>query len=157
MTKPDITQAMINAYDEYTHLTLDRRGFMEKLTKLAGSGAAAATIAPLLAASPAAAEIVPADDPRLKGADVSWPGATEEMTGYLVHPADRDSTAAEADALAQGKPTLSFENRFIHKDGSLRVLEWTTTPDVDRPDVLVCHRMAPVRASCAMMKPSGAA
>jgi carboxymethylenebutenolidase len=90
MTRPDITQAMIDAYDEYTHLTLDRRGFMEKLTKLAGSGAAAATIAPLLAANPAAAEIVPADDPRLKGADVSWPGATEEMTGYLVHPADQN-------------------------------------------------------------------
>jgi carboxymethylenebutenolidase len=37
--RPAITQAMINAYDEYTHLTLDRRGFMDKLTKLAGSGA----------------------------------------------------------------------------------------------------------------------
>ena len=44
---------MIDAYDEYTHLTLDRRGFMEKLTKLAGSGAAAAAIAPLLAANSA--------------------------------------------------------------------------------------------------------
>ena len=54
MTTPDITQAMIDAYDEYTHLTLDRRGFMDKLTKLAGSGAAAAAIAPLLAANPAA-------------------------------------------------------------------------------------------------------
>ena len=32
---PPITQAMIDAYDEYTHLTLDRRGFMEKLSKLA--------------------------------------------------------------------------------------------------------------------------
>lgn len=89
MTTPVITQAMIDAYDEYTHLTLDRRGFMEKLTKLAGSGAAAAAIAPLLAASPAAAEIVPADDPRLKAADVDWPGATGDMTGYLVHPADQ--------------------------------------------------------------------
>jgi carboxymethylenebutenolidase len=89
MTTPGITQAMIDAYDEYTHLTLDRRGFMEKLTKLAGSGAAAATIAPLLAANPAAAEIVAADDPRLKGADVNWPGATGDMTGYLVHPADQ--------------------------------------------------------------------
>lgn len=89
MTKPVITQAMIDAYDEYTHLTLDRRGFMEKLTKLAGSGAAAATIAPLLAANPAAAEIVAADDPKLKGADVNWPGATGDMTGYLVHPADQ--------------------------------------------------------------------
>ena len=47
MQKPAITQAMIDAYDEYTHLTLDRRGFMDRLTKLAGSGAAAAAIAPL--------------------------------------------------------------------------------------------------------------
>ncbi|RUX39878.1 dienelactone hydrolase family protein, partial [Mesorhizobium sp. M7A.F.Ca.CA.002.09.1.1] len=39
--KPTITQAMIDAYDEYTHLTLDRRRFMEQLTRLAGSGAAA--------------------------------------------------------------------------------------------------------------------
>jgi len=87
MTKPAITQAMIDAYDEYTHLTLDRRGFMEKLSKLAGSGAAAAAIAPLLAANPAAAEIVAPDDERLKGEDVTWPGASGEMSGYLVLPA----------------------------------------------------------------------
>lgn len=89
MTTPAITQAMIDAYDEYTHLTLDRRGFMEKLTKLAGSGAAAAAIAPLLAANPAAAEIVPADDARLKGQDIDWSGASGDMMGYLVHPADQ--------------------------------------------------------------------
>ena len=28
---PKITRDIIQAYDEYTHLTLDRRGFMEKL------------------------------------------------------------------------------------------------------------------------------
>ena len=90
MTIPAITQAMIDAYDEYTHLTLDRRGFMEKLTRLAGSGAAAAAIAPLLAADPAAAEIVPADDARLKGEDITWAGSTGDMSGYLVRPADLD-------------------------------------------------------------------
>ncbi len=90
MTKPVITQAMIDAYDEYTHLTLDRRGFMEKLTMLAGSGAAAAAIAPMLAASPAAAEIVAADDPGLKGEDVTWPGSNGDMKGYLVHPAEQN-------------------------------------------------------------------
>ncbi len=89
MNRPAITQAMIDAYDEYTHLTLDRRKFMDKLTRLAGSGAAAATIAPLLAANPASAEIVAADDARIKGEDVTWPGSTGEMTGYLVQPADR--------------------------------------------------------------------
>ena len=80
---------MIDAYDEYTHLTLDRRGFMEKLTKLAGSGAAAAAIAPLLAANSARAAIVAEDDPRLKAEDITWPGAGGEMKGYLVRPADQ--------------------------------------------------------------------
>jgi PAS domain S-box-containing protein len=49
----------------------------------------------------------------------------------LVHPADRDSTAAEAYAIAGGKPTTSFENRYVRNDGSVRVLDWTTTPDVE--------------------------
>lgn len=83
-----ITQAMIDAYDEYTHLTLDRRGFMEKLSKLAGSGAAAAAIVPLLAANSARAAIVAANDARVKGEEVSYPGGASEMKGYLVRPAD---------------------------------------------------------------------
>jgi carboxymethylenebutenolidase len=88
-TKPVITQAMIDAYDEYTHLTLDRRRFMEQLTRLAGSGAAAAAIAPMLAASSAQAAIVAEDDPRVKGQDITYPGSGGEMKGYLVKPADQ--------------------------------------------------------------------
>ncbi|WP_288430132.1 dienelactone hydrolase family protein [uncultured Agrobacterium sp.] len=84
--KPEITQAMIDAYDEYTHLSLDRRKFMEKLSLLAGSGAAAAAIAPLLAANGAQAAIVPANDERLTAEDVTYPGASGEMKGYLVVP-----------------------------------------------------------------------
>lgn len=85
--KPTVTQAMIQAYDEYTHLTLDRRGFMNKLTKLAGSGAAAAAIAPLLAANSAKAAIVPADDRRVATSDVRFLGSTGVMGGYLAIPA----------------------------------------------------------------------
>lgn len=84
--KPNITQAMIDAYDEYTHLSLDRRKFMERLTVLAGSGAAAATIAPMLAANSAQAAMVAADDSRIIGQDVTYPGASGEMKGYLVTP-----------------------------------------------------------------------
>ena len=84
---PKITQAMINAYDEYTHFHLDRRRFMEKLTQLAGSGAAAAAIAPLLAANGAKADMVPATDDRLTAEDVTYPGANGvTMKGYLVKP-----------------------------------------------------------------------
>jgi carboxymethylenebutenolidase len=90
MRKPKITKAMIDAYDEYTHLTLDRRRFMETLTRLTGSGAAAAAIAPLLAADPARAAIVAATDERIKGEDIAYPGADGEMKGYLVRPAGQD-------------------------------------------------------------------
>jgi len=86
--KPVVTQAMINAYDEYTHLTLDRRSFMEKLTKLAGSAGAAAAIAPLLAANKASAEVIAADDNRLATKDVTFTGSKGEMKGYLARPKD---------------------------------------------------------------------
>lgn len=82
--KPQITQAMINAYDEYAHRSLDRRGFMEKLTVLAGSAAAAAIIAPMLAGNAAHAAIVADDDARITTATVSY---GDKMTGYLVRPA----------------------------------------------------------------------
>jgi len=85
--RPNITQEMIRLYDEYMHLTLDRRGFMEKLTKLAGSAAAAATIAPLIAANKAAAAIVAPDDARLTTATVGFASAAGEIRGYLAKPA----------------------------------------------------------------------
>lgn len=85
-TKPEVTQAMINAYDEYTHLHLDRRKFMERLTLLAGSGAAAAAIAPMLAASGARAAVVEANDERLTTEDVTFPGSAGEMKGYWARP-----------------------------------------------------------------------
>ncbi len=85
---PKITQAMVEAYDEYTHLTLDRRSFMDKLTKLAGSGAAAAMIAPMLAANSAQAAIIAADDKRLRTKDVVYPGPTGDVKGYRASPAE---------------------------------------------------------------------
>lgn len=88
MPQTQITQAMIDAYDEYTHLTLDRRAFMDKLTKLAGSSAAAAAIAPMLAANSARAAMVPEDDARLSAEDITYPGSESEMRGYFVRPAE---------------------------------------------------------------------
>ena len=81
-----ITQDMIRLYDEYTHLTLDRRGFMEKLGKLAGSSAAAAALVPLIEAGQAKAAVVDAADDRLDTSTVEFPGDGGTLMGYLVRP-----------------------------------------------------------------------
>ena len=86
--RPSITQAMIDAYDEYTHLTLDRRRFMERLRVLAGSAGAAAAIAPMLAANAASAAIIAPDDARLETGRVAFEGAMGEVAAYSARPAD---------------------------------------------------------------------
>ncbi|MEP7454701.1 dienelactone hydrolase family protein [Phyllobacterium sp. SB3] len=85
---PNITQQMVDAFDEYTHLTLDRRGFMDKLTKLAGSATAAAVIAPMLAANSAQAAIITPDDKRLLTKDLVFSGPSGDIKGYLASPAE---------------------------------------------------------------------
>jgi carboxymethylenebutenolidase len=80
---------MVRIYDDYTHLTLDRRDFMQKLSRLAGSTAAAAAIVPMLEASKASAQIVAEDDSRLKTETITWPGAEGvTMSGLLAMPAN---------------------------------------------------------------------
>jgi PAS domain S-box-containing protein len=64
-------------------------------------------------------------------------GYTEEESlsrPYLdfVHPDDRESTLAEGAAVMDGRPTLSFVNRFMADDGTYRVLEWTAAPVVEQ-------------------------
>ncbi len=85
---PKITQEMINLYDDYTHITLDRRAYFKKLTALVGSTATAAVVTDMIAGSKAAAQIVKFDDPRIKGQMVKYPAAGREMAGYLVTPAN---------------------------------------------------------------------
>lgn len=86
---PTITQEMIDLYDDYTHLSLDRRKFMDSLTKLVGSAATATTIASLMAADAKAQGLSQEDDPRLSIEEVTYPGADSvTMRGYLARPAE---------------------------------------------------------------------
>ncbi|MFP1131555.1 dienelactone hydrolase family protein [Asticcacaulis sp. W401b] len=82
MDKPVVTQAMIDAYDEFTHTSFDRRAFMSRLTGLTGSAAAAAAVLTLLSAGQAAAEVVSADDSRLVTDEVTIEG----LKAYLARP-----------------------------------------------------------------------
>jgi two-component system, sensor histidine kinase and response regulator len=46
----------------------------------------------------------------------------------LVHPDDREATQFQAGRVADGQEIVHFENRYIHKDGTIRWLLWTSTP-----------------------------
>jgi PAS domain S-box-containing protein len=57
---------------------------------------------------------------------------TEELFArpYLdfVHPDDRNPTTTEANKARDGGTVLTFENRYIAKDGTLRWLQWNAVP-----------------------------
>ena len=45
----------------------------------------------------------------------------------FVHPDDRKATLAEAKKLISGKKTISFENRYICKNGTYKWLRWSSS------------------------------
>ena len=43
----------------------------------------------------------------------------------FVHPDDREATVAEMEKIRAGQELIYFENRYLHRDGTLRWLMWT--------------------------------
>ena len=87
-TTPPITREMIDLFGDYTHLSLDRRKFMDSLARLAGSMTAAAAAAALMASNAHAQGLSSETDARLAIETVTYPGAKGEMRGYLAIPSD---------------------------------------------------------------------
>lgn len=83
-------QEAILLYDRFTHDGLDRRLFMSRMVALAGSVAAAEALIASIAASPAAAAVVPVDDPHLTT-------RTQDLVGgykaYVAEPRTRSLKA----------------------------------------------------------------
>ena len=46
----------------------------------------------------------------------------------FIHPDDRQASTHEASRISTGEELLHFENRYLHKDGTIRWLLWTATP-----------------------------
>ncbi len=82
-------QKIIDLFDKYTHGNMDRRDFLEGLTKLAGSTAAALAILPLLQSDWAQAAIVDPKDARLSTERVTFDSPKGKINGYLARPKSR--------------------------------------------------------------------
>ncbi|HJR83422.1 MAG TPA: dienelactone hydrolase family protein, partial [Sphingomicrobium sp.] len=86
----ELKQEAILLYDRFTHEGLDRRLFMGRMVALAGSAAAAEALIASIAASPAAAAVVPTDDTRLTT-------RTQDLAGgykaYVAEPRTRSLKA----------------------------------------------------------------
>ncbi len=79
-------QRIINLYDSFTHGGMNRRDFLDRLAKLAGSAAAAAALLPLLQNNYAQAAIIAPDDARLATERVAYDSPKGKINGYLVRP-----------------------------------------------------------------------
>jgi carboxymethylenebutenolidase len=78
-------QDVIQLYDDFTHQRISRRLFMDRLTAIAGSTTAALAMIETVAANPAAAAVIPADDKRLKTAPIE---VANGPRAYLARPAE---------------------------------------------------------------------
>jgi carboxymethylenebutenolidase len=87
-------QRIILLYDSFTHGSLNRRDFLDRLTTLAGSAAAATALLPLLKNNYAQAAVVPENDPRLVAERVAYDSPKGKINGYLVRPAAKGKRPA---------------------------------------------------------------
>jgi carboxymethylenebutenolidase len=79
-----LDQRIIDLYDDFTHGGMTRRGFLDRLTELAGSAAVAAAMLPLLQNNYAQAAIVADNDTRLATERVSYDSPKGRINGYLA-------------------------------------------------------------------------
>ena len=86
-------QRIINLYDHFTHGGMNRRAFLDRLSQLAGSTAAAAALLPLLQNDYAQAAIVPDNDARLVSERVAlrFPEGKDQR---LSHPPEGQGRSA---------------------------------------------------------------
>jgi carboxymethylenebutenolidase len=88
----DLRERAIALYDAFTHEHRDRRAFMREMVALTGSAVAAEALVAAIAASPAAAQQVKPNDPRIRTATARGVEAGKPATAYFAAPRDPGGT-----------------------------------------------------------------
>jgi len=83
------TQAMLDLYNDYAHDVIDRRTFMDRLSRYAVGGVTLAMLTEVLMPKYATALQLAEDDSRIRGERITYasPKGAGTMGGYLVRPA----------------------------------------------------------------------
>jgi len=81
-----VDKRAIDLYNEYIHTSLSRQDFLSKLTRIAGSTAAAAAILPMIECNYAKAAEVPEKDSRLETGYVTYDGKPGKVKAYMARP-----------------------------------------------------------------------
>jgi carboxymethylenebutenolidase len=87
-------QRIIDLYHHFTHGGMSRRAFLDRLSELAGTAAAAAAMVGVLQNDYAKAAIVAADDARLAIDRVTYDSPKGKIAGYLARPKDKGKRPA---------------------------------------------------------------
>jgi len=98
-------QKIIDLYDDFIHGGMNRRAFLERLTVMVGSTAAATTALSLLQSDFAHAQLVPANDARLATEQASFDSPKGKINGYLARPKSKGKRPAIV---------VIHENRGLH-------------------------------------------
>ncbi len=87
-------QRIVDLYHHFTHGGMSRRAFLDRLTELAGTAAAAAAMVGLLQNDYAKAAIVAANDARLAIDRISYESPKGKISGYRARPKDKGKRPA---------------------------------------------------------------
>lgn len=79
---------------------------------------------------------------------LGWTRAELTAKPFLgfVHPDDVAPTLNEVERLKDGEPTIQFDNRYLCKDGSYRILSWNTVPTPEGVLVAIARDVTQRRA-----------
>jgi two-component system, cell cycle sensor histidine kinase and response regulator CckA len=122
-------------FDEATAIILAGRDVTRSRLAEESARKAAETLAQYFSLSPDLMCIA-----NLEGRFIRLNSAWQQVLGYsltqlenarfldLIHPDDLESTTAAMDRLREGSEIFDFQNRYRHKDGSWRWIEWRSVP-----------------------------
>src|SRR4030065_1121888 len=73
---------------------------------------------------------------------LGWTNAELMAKPYLdfVHPEDREHTIKAASGLADGKTVITFDNRYLCKNGTYKWISWNSLPMVEEQLIVAVAR-----------------